>query len=252
MKPELFGSLADVSACEERLVNCWPGHQTVLAGDWVCRFAAGYSGRANSACMVKPGVTLDRTTMSHIEALYQAAGLRPAFRLSPLASDSVREALEAEGYRPEDGSIGMIGPAIDHGMPAGLGLEEHPSEAWLAGSCQWQEPRKRDIAALRGIVSGIRVPVRFATLTHEGRGVAYATVALDRRMAEFGAVIVDPAMRGRGLGRALVAGVTTWAERAGAQRMFFQVAIENDMALRLYRHLGFSELYTAAYWRKPN
>jgi N-acetylglutamate synthase len=251
MRPELFGSLADVAACEERLVNCWPGHQTVLAGDWLCRFASGYSGRANSACMVKPGGALDPATKTHIEALYQAAGLRPAFRLSPLASDGVRLALETNGYRPEDGSIGMIGPAVDHGMPEGLALEEQPSDAWLTGSCQWQEPRKRNTEALRGIVSSIRVPVRFATLHHEGRAVAYATVALDRAMAEFGAVIVDPAMRGRGFATHLIKGLTAWARSAGAERMFFQVAIENEVARKLYRGLGFSALYTAAYWRKP-
>ncbi len=194
---------------------------------------------------------LDRTSRAHIESLYESAGLRPSFRLSPLVSDATRLALEAEGYRPEDASIGMIGPAFDAGVPEGLILEEKPFEAWLAGSCQWQEARKRDTDALRGIVSSIRVPVRFATLHHNGLPVAFATVALDRGMAEFGAVIVDPAMRGRGFARTLVAGITTWAKRAGAERMFFQVAIENEIALQLYRGFDFKALYTAAYWRKP-
>jgi GNAT superfamily N-acetyltransferase len=252
MKPWLYGLLADVAACEERLVNCWPGHQTVLAGEWFCRFARGYSGRANSACIVHAGGMLDAASRTHIEGLYETAGLRPAFRLSPLVSEGTRLALEAEGYRAEDASIGMIGPASDSGMPDALLLEMHPTEEWLAGSCQWQEPRKRDIEALRGIVGAIRVPVRFATLHHEGQPVAYATVALDRGMAEFGAVIVDPAMRGRGFAKILVRGLTAWAHRAGAERMFFQVAIENEIAQKLYRGLGFTALYTAAYWRKPS
>lgn len=251
MKPELHGLLADVAACEERLVNCWPGHQIVLAGEWLCRFAQGYSGRANSACIVHAGGMLDAPSRAHIERLYEAAGLRPAFRLSPLVSEMTRLALEAEGYRPEDASIGMIGPASDAGIPAALQLDEQPTADWLAGSCQWQEPRKRDIEALRGIVSAIRVPVRFATLHHEGRPAAYAMVALDRGMAEFGAVIVDPALRGQGLGKSLVSGVTSWARQAGAERLFFQVAIENEIAQKLYRGLGFTALYTAAYWRKP-
>lgn len=250
MRPELYGLLADVAACEERLVNCWPGHQIVLAGEWLCRFAQGYSGRANSACIVHAGGMLDSPSRAHIESLYEAAGLRPAFRLSPLVSEATRLALEAEGYRAEDGSIGMIGPASDFGIPPSLKLESHPTAAWLSGSCQWQEPRKRNIEALRGIVSNIRVPVRFATLHQEGRAVAYATVALDRGMAEFGAVIVDPAMRGRGFATMLVKGLTGWAKDAGAERMFFQVAVENEIALKLYRGLGFSPLYSAAYWRK--
>lgn len=251
MKPELFGALEDVGACEERLVNCWPGHQTVLAGEWLCRFARGYSGRANSACVVRAGGALNASSRTHIERLYEAAGLRPSFRLSPLMSDATRRVLEDEGYAPEDASIGMIGPAFDARIPEELILEEKPSEAWLSGSCLWQEARKRDIDALRGIVSAIRVPVRFATLHHNGLPVAFAIVALDRGMAEFGAVIVDPTMRGRGFARTLVAGITTWAKRAGTERMFFQVAIENEIALRLYRGFDFKALYTAAYWRKP-
>lgn len=250
MKPELFGPIADVAACEERLVNCWPGHQSVLAGDWIARFARGYSGRANSACVTRAGTALDAASRSHIEELYVAAGQRPSFRLSPLVCEETRLALEAEGYAPEDGSIGMIGPAFDAGLPEDLLLEDKSSEAWLAGSCQWQLPAKRDTQALSGIVSAIRVPVRFATLHHEGRPAAFATVALDRGMAEFGAVIVDPALRGKGLGRRLVSGITTWAKRAGAERMFFQVATENEVALTLYRSFGFSGLYTAAYWRR--
>jgi GNAT superfamily N-acetyltransferase len=251
VKPELFGLLADVAACEERLVNCWPGHQIVLAGEWLCRFASGYSGRANSACIVHAGGMLDAASRAHIEGLYRAAGLRPSFRLSPLVSEATRRALEDAGYRPEDASIGMIGPAFDEGIPAALMLEDCPSEAWLAGSCRWQEESKRDVSALRGIVSAIRVPVRFATLHHGDEPVAYATVALDRGWAEFGAVIVNPAMRRRGFAKILISGITAWAKQAGAERMFFQVGIANEPAKELYRSLGFSDLYTAAYWRKP-
>jgi N-acetylglutamate synthase len=249
--PECFGPLADVQACEERILNCWPSHQTVVAGDWLCRFAQGYSGRANSAFAYRPDIGLTEAEIDHIEALYMAAGLRPSFRLSPLTDEVVQARLEARGYRPEDGSYGMIGPAFAGDIPATLRLDAEPTPEWLEGACRWQEASKRSTASLLGIVGNIRVPTRFATLHHDGEPAAFALVSLDRGMAEFGAVIVNPAIRGAGLGRTLVAGVIGWAASAGAKRIFLQVALENDVARGLYRNLGFSDLYTAAYWRRP-
>lgn len=249
--PALFGPLADVRACEERIVNCWPSPRVVVAGDWLARFAAGYSGRANSACALRPGAALDDAGIRHIETLYRDAGLRPSFRLSPLIAEETRLALEALDYRPEDWSMGMIGAGAEAAPDAGLLLEPMPSPAWLAGACRWQQPSKRDPAALLGIVGAILVPTRFATLHHDGRPAAYGLVSLDRGMAEFGAVIVDPAIRGAGLGRRLVTGMIGWAKSAGAERIFLQAALENDAARALYCSLGFVDLYTAAYWRKP-
>lgn len=232
-------------------MNAWPSHQSVVVGDWLCRFARGYSGRANSACVTRAGVTLNDAEIRHIEALYEGAGLRPSFRLSPLVGEAIRGTLEARGYQPEDASVGMIGEAFAGVIPETMLLEAAPSHEWLEGSCRWQQPSKRDPAALLGIVGNIRVPTRFATLHHQERPAAYALISLDRAMAEFGAVMVDPDIRGQGLGKTLVYGIIAWAKSAGAERIFLQAAIDNEIAKRLYAGLGFTELYTAAYWRKP-
>jgi GNAT superfamily N-acetyltransferase len=251
MIPELLGPLDDVQACEERLMNAWPSHQTVIVGDWLCRFARGYSGRANSACITREGGTLDDVAVRHIEKLYAEAGLRPSFRLSPLTGAAVCARLDALGYRPEDASVGMIGKAIGGAVPEALLLEPGPTDAWIEGACRWQSGAKRDTASLKWIVENIRVPTRYATLHHAGRPAAYALISLDRGMAEFGAVMVDPDIRGQGLGKTLVSGIIAWAKSAGAERIFLQAAIENEIARGLYASLGFADLYTAAYWRKP-
>lgn len=251
MIPECFGAHAGIAACEERLVNCWPSHQSVAMGDWLVRFAAGYSGRANSAVTFRGNATLSGDEITHVEKLYGDAGLRPSFRLSPLVGEDIRRDLESRGYRPEDGSVGMIGDSFASIPDDSLLLESAPSRAWLEGACRWQVSSKRDPDVLLGIVGNIRVPTRFATLRHAGRAVAHGLVSLDRGWAEFGSVIVDPEMRGRGAGRALVSGMIGWAQGAGARRVFLQAATENDVARTLYRTLGFADLYTAAYWRKP-
>ena len=52
-------------------------------------------------------------------------------------------------------------------------------------------------------------------------------------------IAVDPAKRGRGIGRALVTECIRRAARAGASLIFLEVRAGNDAAQRLYRSMGF-------------
>ncbi|MEV7992723.1 GNAT family N-acetyltransferase [Streptomyces sp. NPDC086077] len=57
--------------------------------------------------------------------------------------------------------------------------------------------------------------------------------------AELARIIVDPAMRGRGLGRKLVRGLLERAVTAGFGDVFMRVHPDNDRALRCYSGAGF-------------
>lgn len=50
---------------------------------------------------------------------------------------------------------------------------------------------------------------------------------------------VDPALRGRGVGRSLLEAAIMVAREAGATAMFLEVAIDNASALALYHSAGF-------------
>jgi RimJ/RimL family protein N-acetyltransferase len=74
---------------------------------------------------------------------------------------------------------------------------------------------------LVGLVTGTRGPFR------ERRGCIEIGVG------------VAPTCRGRGIGRALLVAVETWARQAGVHRLHLTVAAENAAAIALYRKLGF-------------
>ena len=79
----------------------------------------------------------------------------------------------------------------------------------------------------------------------EADGEFVGTVSLDRidprhRSGEMGNVLVDPDRKGRGLGRALVAGLLDLAfEGLGLERVELRVFADNDVAIRLYEACGF-------------
>jgi ribosomal protein S18 acetylase RimI-like enzyme len=89
-------------------------------------------------------------------------------------------------------------------------------------------------------------------LVDGGEPVAYGEVWSDDEEgeAELARLIVAPARRGRGLGRALVAALV---ERAGYEDVFLRVRPDNAVALAAYRRAGFVDVPAdlQAEWNAP-
>lgn len=229
---------------EERLVNVWPAVTTLMMEGWVVRFANGYSGRANSASALVPGATVNLPLLTHIEALYFAAGLRPQFRISPLAGDGVEAFLLSHGYRVKDEAQSMtVTLTTTQERDARVYIASAPDDAWLNGISARQEPSKRSPAHLLAIVSRVKLPFACATLRENGTDLGFAYSAIDRGFAEIGLVMVDEKSRGKGLGRAIMTSLMQWAAVQGATHTFLQVDTNNTPALRLYESLGFRRAY---------
>jgi len=231
--------------CERRIVNAWPAPATLVIGDWVLRFASGYSGRANSASALRPEAELTEADFGLIEELYRVDGLPPCIRLTPLVAEATRAVAQARGYKLRDASFGMIG-GLDETMAApepDLQIEARPSQEWIAGVAARQTGPKANAAQLAAIVEKVRLPAAFTTLLIDGEPVGYGMSVAERGMAEIGSVIVDPDHRGKGLGRRLILGLMGWARAQGCSAAYLQVDQSNAVALRLYESLGFRKLY---------
>jgi GNAT superfamily N-acetyltransferase len=234
-----------VLGCERRIINAWPALSTLVVGDWVLRFANGYSGRANSATPLSFGAELDATMLDLIEELYRADGLTPAIRLTPLVADATRAAVLERGYRVKDKSFGQIAPLA--GFAASeepeLQIEARPSLEWTAGVAALQSGNKTHVGHLAAIVEKIRLPAGFATWLVEGEAVAFGMSVAERGMAEIGLICVHPDHRGHGFGRRIVRGLMGWAAAMGCGHAYLQVEQGNAVANNLYGSLGFRQLY---------
>jgi ribosomal protein S18 acetylase RimI-like enzyme len=232
-------------ACEERIINCWPAIETMVFGDFVLRFANGYSGRANAATAIRHGADMPPDDLAELVRLYAAAGIVPRIRTSPLVAPALIERLTRAGWINEVTSIGMVMPLRGRAFARDSRVEISGTldDLWIEGVCQRQPPEKQDAATFRAMMERLRVTAGFARLWHEGEPAALGLTALDRGFAEIGSVIVDGAVRGRGMGRALVESQLAWAMENGAERAFLQVDSRNAVAIGLYRSLGYRELY---------
>jgi len=234
-----------VLGCERRIINAWPALSTLIVGDWVLRFANGYSGRANAATPLVYGAELDADMLDLIEELYRADGLVPSIRLTPLVSETTRAAVLERGYRVKDKSFGQIAPlaAVAPSEEAELQIEARPSLEWLTGVAALQSGNKTHVANLAAIVEKVRLPAAFATWLVEGEAVAFGMGVAERGMAEIGLICVDPDHRGHGYGRRIVQGLMGWAGAMGCADAFLQVEQGNAVAINLYGSLGFRQLY---------
>ena len=92
-------------------------------------------------------------------------------------------------------------------------------------------------ADIETLFAGVGV---FGFLVEEdGRAIGMLLLRVVMEDAEILTVAVDPAARGRGVGRALVQAAVDRAHLAGATAVFLEVAVDNPAALALYTRAGF-------------
>lgn len=240
-----------VVGVEQRSFNAWPAQRTVLCGDWLLRAAQGHTKRANSANAQQPGARLD-ALLPQIEAFYERQGLPAIFRLSPLASAEADAQLAQAGYLLADPSLVMRAALTDMAPPANdqgctLAMQAQPGSAWLQGFAEAGAVPQLHRQAHHHMLQSIAWPAAFASLK-VGGGVADEVVGFGLAVLERGCVglydiVITPALRGQGLGRALVHGLMHWGQTQGAQWAELQVRAPNMVARGLYESLGFRALY---------
>jgi [ribosomal protein S18]-alanine N-acetyltransferase len=117
-----------------------------------------------------------------------------------------------------------------------LGLDRAEDCAGLHGSSFAHPWSAEEMAALIASPSTLATAALDPT-SGQLRGFVLARVAADE--AEILTIVVDPNLRGKSVGRALLAEILRQAARAGARAMFLEVDNENASALALYRRFGF-------------
>jgi L-amino acid N-acyltransferase YncA len=137
----------------------------------------------------------------------------------------IREATDADWPQIYPIYLGIVADGTTYAFPEDQTLDE--ARPW------WMEPPPgRVVVAHEGdrVLGSAK-----AGPNRPGRGSHVATASF----------MVDPAERGRGVGRALAEHVVAWARASGYRAMQFNAVVEtNTGAVRLWRSLGFEVVGT--------
>ncbi|MFF5987631.1 GNAT family N-acetyltransferase [Prauserella flavalba] len=234
-----------VRELQERAARALPAEHVERDGGWWLRHTRGASWWAGSVLPHgEPGDLASR--IARAEAFYAERGATTRFQLSPGACPGgLDAALAARGYRRESPMSLRTAPVArvlaGTDGPLEVRVENRPGPAWFA---VWHavhgdggDPRTE-----RDLLARLRQPGGFACALHDGEVVAVGRAAADTGWAGLFGMATLPRARGRGAARAVLAALARWAASQGASELYLQVERDNDAALRVYEHAGFTEV----------
>lgn len=240
--PHLAISMGDL---EELMVGGMPGLEQEWFGRWLLRAANGYTGRANSLLPLgDPGVPLS-DAMAFVERWYDARGLSPLVQLfGPAGFDPAADDIGA--WAVEHGwtvfqktlvmtasSAALAGAAVPD---VRVDIRTEPDELWRSGTTT----REQEHAETFGVILERISDQAFLTVTDDDGAVsAIGRMAFNAGWAGVFAVHVQPALRGRGWGRAVMAAAGREAVARRARSTYLQVSADNTAAVGLYESMGF-------------
>ena len=244
--PARRASLTAIARLEELCADAWPAFVDERLGAWRLRATGGFTARANSALAIgDPGLPT-AAALAAVRTFADRHGITP--RVQAPVGSPWDKAVAAQGWVLDVGhAAGSVvsvqvadldGLAVGHAADGAAVEVGPPTDAWwrlvLGGP---PTPAQRHVLGGAGAL----------TLT-DGQGVVGAgRVVVVADHLHVSVLTVDPALRRRGHGTALLAAAARWGRGHGARWGVLQVAVHNTAALALYARAGWTEHHRYRY-----
>lgn len=239
--PDLAGKGAPLSQrimeLEKLSDLTWPADEVIEYGQWRLRISDGFSMRANSvlplgtAPIGEPPVDL-AAAVDQVITTYRENKLRPTFSIPLPIYDELDRYLEQIGWNIKFDAnflIRDIGEIEFSSHPDYLvEISDNPSKLWLEMNSN--QPLEKIMR---------RYPARYGAVKADGEIIAVGRIATADGWSIVTRLFVDPAHRGKGVARILMANLLAASNGDGATKVALQVDNENGAALALYQSMGF-------------
>jgi len=267
--PHLAISVDDL---QRVMAPAWGAVERESLGDWVLRASAGFTQRGNSVVPVGDAGLPLAAAVDRVQDWYAARGLPAKVAVAgPVGFDPADDPLGAEllgrGWTAGSRTLALTAPteriaAADPGGPPVLVAADPPPE-WLA---TYLTTRSTLPGVSEQVVTGS--PRHLFGQVRPGGGlsqqlglraadaagttpIALGRMGIAHGWAGLGAVWTHPAYRGRGLAAHLTAQLATAARADGLRLTHLQVEHDNEVAIRLYRRLGYDLHSSYVYLTSP-
>ncbi|MDO5559806.1 MAG: GNAT family N-acetyltransferase [Oscillospiraceae bacterium] len=237
---------------EELSMNSHVALHTQFFDGWLLRTADGYTNRANSVGVLYPS-TLDITSkIEYCEDFYFNQDQDCVFKLTD-GDEDLDKMLERRGYvvkTPTDCMV-MDLKKCSFVKPDRKGLKviitEKPDEEWLDAFFIYEDRRDERIQnTAKQMFDLIKSQALYCRIVNNEKTIACASAVVERGYMLLFNVIVDEQCRGRKYGQMLCEALLSKAIEEGAHTAYLQVVEENQIAMNLYKKLGYKKIYS--YW----
>jgi len=282
--PARRASLTAIARLEELCADAWPAFVDERLGAWRLRATGGFTARANSALAIgDPGLPT-AAALAAVRTFAERHDITP--RVQAPVGSPWDKAVAAQGWVLDVGHAAgsvvsvqvadlgklAVGPAADGtaasgaaGSPVADGtaveVGEHTGEAATievgehTGEAATIEVGAPTDAWWRLVLGGPPTPAQrhvlggagALTLTDAQGVVGAGRVVVVADHLHVSVLTVDPALRRRGHGTALLAAAARWGRGHGARWGVLQVAVHNTAALALYARAGWTEHHRYRY-----
>ena len=229
------------------------GAVSAVESGWLLRAAAGADARANSALVLTDPQVPAEEALGAVEKWYIDRGLPPALQIFSgeaggeldSASAQVSQLLRPAGFSPSDTWLTMTAPAREVAgaaqPPEGLEIVQS-DQAHAVHLAAWGHDDTEDMRAL--LHSAPQVIFLSAVALHpDGSKSLVGTVrlAIASKWGWLDNLVVNPQLRRRGAGKALVQAAARLAAVQGIRSIGCDVLAANEEATALLAGLGFKE-----------
>ena len=229
-------------------LEAWPGIDVQWDGSWVRRAAGGYTKRANSTQCLDPddGEDADLRVIS-ASSWMVIRGIKPVFRITPLASPELIDALDEAGWQTIDQSYVFAMQLGDHEPDMQTKLLPVLDPAFLAAQQDLQGYGEGSMTRMSNLLAALTVPATGVVVYRDGEPAASGLMAVADGIVITGNVITDSSRRRQGLGAAMMRTGLAWAKAEGATVAALNVQADNQAGQALYASLGYARQYDYAY-----
>lgn len=243
---------------EELAMNAWPSLTTNYYDGWLLKYANGYTKRANSVYPIYGGTLDMEEKIKYCEHYYKELGLQATFKMND--SDVLRmldRCLEDNGYHVLDPTDVMTLSLDDYEIIGDTYRVHHGyDEEWtsiytrLIGITGEDQQSIVAVETINKMLESITQPSFFVTFMDKTEPVAIGYGVVERETLGVFNIIVKEDYRGQGYGDRVMKALLTEGIRLGAKESYLQVVCENQVAVNLYKKMGYKKLYTYWYRRK--
>jgi GNAT superfamily N-acetyltransferase len=230
---------SNAAQLEARAARAWPALCSERLDGWLLRRTPAVRRRRSNSALP---LGHNGASVETVERFYRAHGMTPLVHVAPAEElGGLDGALAERGWVADGETDILVARELVPGASPGVevtvraGVDRAWVDAWVAaeGRPDAQETSER-------VLARIPAPAGFALARIDGAPAGVGIAACDTGWSGVFCMATVPAMRRRGVARAVVGALWEWSRGHGAGAMYLQVERDNPAARALYTSLRFT------------